>query len=138
MADKPVAKNGDTVSNTENMMTEELVEEWAEATGAAFNDSLTGLAAERVSAAADRFIELYEQSKSLTFNPEFSPVDYFDEHPAAALAMMLDSPEALAELDDDQEEALEGILEYAQAWVQWEEDNQPELAEDDEDELPTW
>ena len=127
------------MGSEDNMMTEELVEEWAEATGAAFNDSLTGLAAERVSAAADRFIELYEQSKALTFNPEFSPVDYFDEHPAAALGMIMDSPDALSQLDDDQEEALEGILEYAEAWAQWEANKQPEPAEeDDEDELPTW
>lgn len=126
------------MGNEDNMMTEELVEEWAEATSTAFNDSLTGLAAERVSGAANRFIELYEQSKALTFNPEFSPVDYFDEHPAAALGMIMDSPDALSQLDDDQEEALEAILEYAEAWAQWEEGNQPDLAEDDDDELPSW
>lgn len=127
------------MSSEDSMMTEELVEEWAEAASAALNDSLTGIAPERISSAINSFIELYEQSKKLTFNPEFSPVDYFDEHPAAVLGMIMDSPDSLSQLDDEQEEALESILEYAEAWSQWEEGNQPELAEDDdEDELPSW
>lgn len=118
-------------------MSEEVVEEWAEATSRAYNDSLTGLDLSRFPTAVAAFISLYEQSKSLTFNPEFSPVDYFEEHPATVVASILDSREAVDLLEDDQEEALEEILEFLEAWAHFDENQQPDLgvseADDDED-----
>ncbi|MGL3807901.1 hypothetical protein ACSYDW_17625 [Paeniglutamicibacter sp. R2-26] len=122
-------------------MSEEIIEEWAEATSRAYNDSLTGLDLARVPAAVEAFIELYEQSKSLTFNADFSPVDYFEEHPAAAIAGILDSSDALELLDEDQEEALEDILEFAEAWAQFDGSQQPDLGvseADDDGEEPGW
>ncbi|MBP2388732.1 hypothetical protein [Paeniglutamicibacter kerguelensis] len=129
------------MSNSETQMTEEIVEEWAEATSRAYNDSLTGLDLARVPAAVEAFIDLYGQSKTLTFNADFSPVDYFEEHPATAIASILDSRDALELLDGDQEEALEDILEFTEAWAQFDDNQQPDLGvseADDDDEMPEW
>lgn len=122
-------------------MSEEIIEEWAEVTSRAYNDSLTGLDLSRLPAAVEAFIELYGQSKTLTFNAEHSPVDYFEEHPATAIASILDSAEALEFLDDDQEEVLEDILEFTEAWAQFDGNQQPDLGvseADDDDEQPDW
>ena len=129
------------MSNSETQMSEEIIEEWAEATSRAYNDSLTGLDLARVPSAVEAFIELYGQSKTLTFNADFSPVDYFEEHPATAIASILDSRDALELLDGDQEEALEDILEFTEAWAQFDENQQPDLGvseADDDDEMPEW
>ena len=121
-------------------MSEEIIEEWAEVTSRAYNDSLTGLDLSRLPAAVEAFIDLYGQSKTMTFNAEYSPVDYFEEHPAAVIASILDSRDALDLLDDEQEEALEDILEFTEAWEQFDENQQPALgvSEADDDEQPVW
>ena len=125
------------MSNPDTQMSEEIVQEWAEATSRAYNDSLTGLHLSRIPSAVEAFISLYAQSKSLTFNPEYSPIDYFEEHPATAIASILDSREAIEMLEDDQEEELEEILEFVEAWVAFDENQQPDLgvseADDEED-----
>lgn len=125
------------MSNPDTQMSEEIVEEWAEATSRAYNDSLTGLNFSRIPAAVESFISLYAQSKALTFNPEYSPIDYFEEHPATAIASILDSREAVEMLEDDQEAELEEILEFVEAWAAFDEHQQPDLgiseADDEED-----
>lgn len=128
------------MSNSETQMSEEIIEEWAEVTSRAYNDALTGLDLARLPAVVAAFIDLYGQSKALTFNAEFSPADYFEEHPAAAITSILDSREALELLDDDQEEALEEILEFAEAWAQFDEDQQPSLgiSEADDEDIVGW
>lgn len=126
------------MGNTDTRMNEAIIEEWAEATAQAYNDSLTGLDLARVPKAVQAFIQLYAQSKDLGFNAEYSPVDYFEEHPATAIGMILDTPEALELLEDDEEEALEDILGFAEAWAEFDSNQQPDLgvseADDDNDE----
>lgn len=136
-ARRVIKQAGRAVSISETQMSEEIVEEWAEATSRAYNDSLTGLDLSRVPAAVEAFISLYAQSKALTFNAEYSPIDYFEEHPASAIASILDSREAVDLLDDDQEEELEEILEFVEAWAVFDEKQEPDLgiseADDEED-----
>lgn len=129
------------MSNSETQMSEEIIEEWAEVTSRAYNDSLTGLELSRVPAVVEAYIDLYEQSKSLTFNAEYSPADYFEEHPAKAIASILDSTDAVDLLEDDREELLEDILEFAEEWARFDENQQPDLGvseADDDDEEPVW
>ena len=129
------------MGNPETQMSEEIIEEWAEVTSRAYNDALTGLELSRVPAVVAAFIDLYEQSKDLTFNADYSPADYFEEHPAKAIASILDSSDALELLDDDHEEALEDILEFTEAWAQFDGNQQPDLGvseADDDDEEPGW
>ena len=124
------------MGNTDTQMNEAIIEGWAEATAQAYNDSLTGLDLARVPKAVRAFIGLYEKSKNMTFNTEYSPIDYFEEHPASAIGIILDTPEALELLDDDEEEALEDILGFAEAWAEFDENQQPDLGiseADDED-----
>lgn len=128
------------MGTTDSQMNEATIEEWAEATAQAYNDSLTGLDLARVPKAVRAFIELYEQSKNLTFSSEHSPVDYFEEHPASAIGAILDTPGALELLDDDEEEALEDILGFAEAWAEFDANQQPDLgiSEADDDDEPGW
>lgn len=125
------------MGNTDTQMNEAIIEEWAEATAQAYNDSLSGLDLARVPKAVRAFIELYGQSKDMTFNSDYSPIDYFEEHPASAIGIILDTPEALELLDDDEEEALEDILGFAEAWAEFDSNQQPDLgiseADDDDD-----
>jgi hypothetical protein len=124
------------VGNTDTQMNEAIVEEWAEATAQAYNDSLSGLDVARVPHAVRTFIELYAQSKDMMFSGEYSPTDYFEEHPASAIGMILDTPEALELLDDHEEESLEDILGFVEAWAEFDANQQPDLGiseADDED-----
>ena len=125
------------MGNPDTQMTEEIIEAWANVTAQAYNDSLTGLELSRVPAAVRAFIELYSRSKTLTFNSEHSPTDDFAEHPAVAIALVLDTRGAVELLDDEEEESLEDILGFAEAWVEFDSNQQPDLgvseADDDED-----
>ena len=128
------------VGNNNSQMNEAIIEEWAEATAQAYNDSLSGLDLARVPKAVRAFIDLYGQSRDMTFNAEYSPVDYFEEHPASAIGTILDTPEALELLEDEEEEALEDILGFAEAWAEFDSNQQPDLgiSEADDDGNADW
>lgn len=128
------------MGNSDTEMTEPIIEAWADSTAQVYNDSLTGLELSRVPAAVGAYIELYAQSKTLTFNPEYAPTDYFEEHPATAIALILDAPGAVELLDDEEEEALEDILGFVEAWAEFDANQQPSLgvSEADADEDAEW
>ncbi len=128
------------MGNSDTQMTESIIEAWADATAQAYNDSLTGLDLSRVPAAVRAFIELYGQSKTLTFNTEYAPTDHFEEHPAVAIALILDTPEAVEQLGDEEEETLEDILGFVEAWAEFDANQQPSLgvSEADDEEDAAW
>ncbi|GAA5225794.1 hypothetical protein [Paeniglutamicibacter antarcticus] len=128
------------MGNSDTQMTESIIEAWADATAQAYNDSLTGLDLSRVLAAVRAFIELYGQSKTLTFNTEYAPTDHFEEHPAVAIALILDTPEAVEQLGDEEEETLEDILGFVEAWAEFDANQQPSLgvSEADDEEDAAW
>jgi hypothetical protein len=79
-------------------MSEELIEQWADATAEIYNESLSGISLTRMPAAVAQYIELFAQSENLTFTREATPLDYFERHPFLAVSAILNNAEALEAL----------------------------------------
>lgn len=108
-------------------MSEELIEQWADATAEIYNDSLTGINLSRLPEAVAQYVDLFAQSEDLTFNEDATPTDYFDKHPFLAVTAVLNSPEALEVLDSDAQEALDAMADFTEAWYNFDLENEPEL-----------
>lgn len=119
-------------------MSEELIEQWADATAEIYNESLTGINLTRLPEAVAQYVELFAQSENLTFNGDATPTDYFDNHPFLAVTAVLNSPEAMEALDSDAQDALDAMADFTEAWYNFDLENEPELgiseADDDGDE----
>ncbi|MDR4534677.1 hypothetical protein [Glutamicibacter sp. PS] len=119
-------------------MGEELIEAWADATAEIYNESVTGLNLTRLPVAVDQYIDLFARSEELTFNPESSPLHYFERHPHHAVSAILRTQEATDELDDEQLEALEALADFAQAWYDFDQQQEPELGVSEADDEEGW
>lgn len=108
-------------------MSEELIEQWADATAEIYNESLTGINLSRLPEAVAQYVELFAQSEALTFNAEATPTDYFEQHPFLAVSAVLNSPDALEALDSDAQEALDSMADFTEAWYNFDLENEPEL-----------
>lgn len=118
-------------------MDAELIEQWADATAEIYNESLTGINLTRLSGAVNQYIELFTETEKLTFNPEVTPLDYFERHPYHAVSTILNMPEAQELLDSDQLDELDAIADFTEAWNNFDAQQEPELGisdADDEDE----
>lgn len=109
------------------MMSEELIEQWADATAEIYNESLTGINLSRLPEAVAQYVELFAQSENLTFNEDATPTDYFEHHPFVAVTAVLNSPEALEVLDADAQEALDSMTDFTEAWYNFDLEQEPEL-----------
>lgn len=109
------------------MMSEELIEQWADATAEIYNESLTGINLSRLPEAVAQYVELFAQSENLTFNEEATPTDYFEHHPFVAVTAVLNSPEALEVLDGDAQDALDSMADFTEAWYNFDLEQEPEL-----------
>lgn len=109
------------------MMSEELIEQWADATAEIYNESLTGINLSRLPEAVAQYVELFAQSENLTFNEDATPTDYFEHHPFVALTAVLNSPEALEVLDGDAQDALDSMADFTEAWYNFDLEQEPEL-----------
>lgn len=109
------------------MMSEELIEQWADATAEIYNESLTGINLSRLPEAVAQYVELFAQSENLTFNEDATPTDYFEHHPFVAVTAVLNSPEALEVLDGDAQEALDSMADFTEAWYNFDLEQEPEL-----------
>lgn len=109
------------------MMSEELIEQWADATAEIYNESLTGINLSRLPEAVAQYVELFAQSENLTFNESSNPTDYFEHHPFTAVSAVLNSPEALEVLDADAQEALDSMADFTEAWYNFDLEQEPEL-----------
>ncbi|MGX1592405.1 hypothetical protein ACWICO_14880 [Glutamicibacter sp. NPDC055491] len=121
-------------------MSEELIEQWADATAEIYNESLTGINLSRLPEAVAQYVDLFAQSETLTFNGEATPTDYFDNHPFLAVTAVLNSPEALEALDSDAQDALDAMVDFTEAWYNFDLENEPELgiSEADGDDEEDW
>ena len=108
-------------------MSEELIEQWADATAEIYNESLTGINLSRLPEAVAQYVELFAQSENLTFNEDATPTDYFEHHPFVAMTAVLNSPEALEVLDGDAQEALDSMADFTEAWYNFDLEQEPEL-----------
>lgn len=118
-------------------MDAELIEQWADATAEIYNESLTGINLTRLAGAVNQYIELFTETEKLTFNPEVTPLDYFERHPYHAVSTILNMPEAQELLDSDQLDELDAIADFTEAWNNFDAQQEPELGisdADDEDE----
>ncbi|KUM29155.1 hypothetical protein NMP99_01480 [Glutamicibacter mishrai] len=109
------------------MMSEELIEQWADATAEIYNESLTGINLSRLPEAVAQYVELFAQSENLTFNEDATPTDYFEHHPFVAVTAVLNSPEALEVLDGDAQDALDSMADFTEAWYNFDLEQEPEL-----------
>ncbi|WP_431710921.1 hypothetical protein [Glutamicibacter uratoxydans] len=115
----------------------ELIEQWADVTAEIYNESLTGINLTRLEGAVDKYIELFAETENLTFNPDITPLDYFERHPFHAVTSILNMPEAQELLDSDQLDELDAIADFTEAWNSFDAEQEPELGiseADDEDE----
>lgn len=118
-------------------MDAQLIEQWADATAEIYNESLTGINLTRLAGAVNQYIELFTETEKLTFNPEVTPLDYFERHPYHAVSTILNMPEAQELLDSDQLDELDAIADFTEAWNNFDAQQEPELGisdADDEDE----
>ena len=119
-------------------MSEELIEQWADATAEIYNDSLTGINLTRLPEAVEQYVDLFSQSEDLTFNEASSPMDFFERHPFSAITAILNSPDALEVLDSDAQDSLDAMADFTEAWYNFDREQEPELGiseadDDDED-----
>jgi len=120
------------------MMSEELIEQWADATAEIYNESLTGINLSRLPEAVAQYVELFAQSENLTFNEDATPTDYFEHHPFAAVTAVLNSPEALEVLDGDAQDALDSMADFTEAWYNFDLEQEPELGISEADDEEDW
>lgn len=119
-------------------MSEELIEQWADATAEIYNESLTGINLTQLPNAVAQYTDLFAQSESLTFNEESTPTDFFEHHPFAAITAILNSPDALEVLDSDAQDALEAMADFTEAWYNFDCEQEPELGISEADEDEDW
>ena len=119
-------------------MSEELIEQWADATAEIYNESLSGISLPRMPAAVAQYIELFAQSENLTFTREATPLDYFERHPFLAISAILNNAEALEALDEDQQEALDEMVGFTEAWYNFDQEQEPELGTSEADDEEDW
>lgn len=120
------------------MMSEELIEQWADATAEIYNESLTGINLSRLPEAVAQYVELFAQSENLTFNEDATPTDYFEHHPFVAVTAVLNSPEALEVLDGDAQDALDSMADFTEAWYNFDLEQEPELGISEADNEEDW
>ncbi|MBF6672042.1 hypothetical protein [Glutamicibacter sp. FBE19] len=120
------------------MMSEELIEQWADATAEIYNESLTGINLSRLPEAVAQYVELFAQSENLTFNEDATPTDYFEYHPFVAVTAVLNSPEALEVLDGDAQDALDAMADFTEAWYNFDLEQEPELGISEADDEEDW
>ncbi|NQD40880.1 MULTISPECIES: hypothetical protein [Glutamicibacter] len=120
------------------MMSEELIEQWADATAEIYNESLTGINLSRLPEAVAQYVELFAQSENLTFNEDATPTDYFEHHPFVAVTAVLNSPEALEVLDGDAQDALDSMADFTEAWYNFDLEQEPELGISEADDEEDW
>lgn len=120
------------------MMSEELIEQWADATAEIYNESLTGINLSRLPEAVAQYVELFAQSENLTFNEDATPTDYFEHHPFVAVTAVLNSPEALEVLDGDAQDALDSMADFTEAWYNFDIEQEPELGISEADDEEDW
>ncbi|WP_159613657.1 hypothetical protein [Glutamicibacter sp. JC586] len=120
------------------MMSEELIEQWADATAEIYNESLTGINLSRLPEAVAQYVELFSQSENLTFNENATPTDYFEHHPFVAVTAVLNTPEALEALDGDAQEALDSMADFTEAWYNFDLEQEPELGVSEADVDEDW
>lgn len=108
-------------------MSEELIEQWADATAEIYNESLTGINLSRLPDAVAQYVDLFSQSEDLTFNADATPTDYFDNHPFLAVTAVLNNPEAMEVLESDAQDALDAMADFTEAWYKFDLENEPEL-----------
>ncbi|MGP9650587.1 hypothetical protein ACT3UD_12410 [Glutamicibacter sp. 287] len=119
-------------------MSEELIEQWADATAEIYNESLSGISLTRLPGAVGQYIELFAQSEDLTFNRGATPLDYFERHPFLAVTAILNNDEALEALDEDQQEALDEMVGFTEAWYNFDQEQEPELGTSEADDEDDW
>ncbi|WP_313814659.1 hypothetical protein [Glutamicibacter sp.] len=119
-------------------MSEELIEQWADATAEIYNESLTGINLSRLPDAVEQYIDLFSQSEDLTFNAESSPTDYFEHHPFSAVTAILNSPDALEVLDSDAQDSLDAMADFTEAWYNFDQEQEPELGISEADDEEDW
>lgn len=119
-------------------MSDELIEQWADATAEIYNESLTGINLSRLPEAVAQYVELFAQSENLTFNEEATPTDYFENHPFVAVTAVLNSPEALEVLDGDAQDALDSMTDFTEAWYNFDLEQEPELGVSEADVDEDW
>ncbi|MGP4993007.1 hypothetical protein ACX5K5_01235 [Glutamicibacter bergerei] len=119
-------------------MSEELIEQWADATAEIYNESLSGISLTRMPAAVAQYIDLFAQSENLTFTREATPLDYFERHPFVAISAILNNAEALEALDEDQQEALDEMVGFTEAWYNFDQEQEPELGTSEADDEEDW
>ena len=120
------------------IMSEELIEQWADATAEIYNASVSGLNLSRLPEAVEKYAELFEASEDKTFNAEATPLDYFEKHPFAAVTAILNSPEALEVLDADAQDALDAMADFTEAWYNSDLEQEPELGVSEADTDEDW
>ena len=119
-------------------MSEELIEQWADATAEIYNESLTGINLTRLPDAVAQYTDLFAQSEDLTLNEGATPTDYFEHHPFVAITAILNSPDALEVLDSDAQDALDSMADFAEAWYNFDLEQEPELGISEADEDEDW
>ncbi len=119
-------------------MSEELIEQWADATAEIYNESLTGINLTRLPDAVAQYTDLFAQSEDLTFNEDATPTDYFEHHPFVAITAILNSPDALEVLDSDAQDALDAMADFTEAWYNFDLEQEPELGISEADEDEDW
>ena len=119
-------------------MSEELIEQWADATAEIYNESLTGINLTRLPDAVAQYTDLFAQSEDLTFNEDATPTDYFEHHPFVAITAILNSPDALEVLDSDAQDSLDAMADFTEAWYNFDREQEPELGISEADEDEDW
>ena len=119
-------------------MSEELIEQWADATAEIYNESLSGLNLSRLPEAVAQYIDLFAQSEDLVFNEQSSPTDFFEKHPFLAVTAILNSPEAVEVLDSDAQDALDDMADFCEAWFAFDREQEPELGVSEADDEEGW
>ncbi|GGL98991.1 hypothetical protein [Glutamicibacter protophormiae] len=119
-------------------MSEELIEQWADATAEIYNESLTGINLTRLPEAVAQYTDLFAQSEDLTFNEDATPTDYFEHHPFVAITAILNSPDALEVLDSDAQDALDAMADFTEAWYTFDLEQEPELGISEADDEEDW
>ncbi|MFJ2621289.1 hypothetical protein [Glutamicibacter sp. NPDC087344] len=119
-------------------MSEELIEQWADATAEIYNESLTGINLTRLPDAVAQYADLFAQSEDLTFNEGSTPTDFFEHHPFVAITAILNNPDALEVLDSDAQDALDSMADFTEAWYNFDLEQEPELGISEADEDEDW
>lgn len=95
--------------------------DFADATGLAYDASIAGLELPNIPGVVDEFIKLRELARGISFEDLGNPMDYFDEGPWSAIAIIRDTPEAMALLTEEQKAELPDVHQFVDAWEKvWE------------------